>query len=66
MKHIILITIIAAAAIGVIVWFQARPVDDSRISVTNGVNDFAQEVQAIDIGTMDSGFQAIDADILQL
>ncbi|OGD23340.1 hypothetical protein A2Z10_01465 [Candidatus Azambacteria bacterium RBG_16_47_10] len=65
MKHIILIIIIAAAAIGIIIWFQAKPIEESLISVTNGTN-LATEAQEIDIGSADNGFQEIDAGISQL
>lgn len=66
MKHILFIIIIAAAAVGLIVWFQAKPVSEPRVSVTNGTQDLAQEAQTIDIGNADDGFQTIDADIEQL
>lgn len=66
MKHILFIIIIAAVAVGLIAWFQAKPVSEPRVSVTNGTQDLAQEAQTIDIGTADDGFQTIDADIEQL
>lgn len=66
MKHIIFIIFIAAAAIGVIAWFQAQPTGESRVAATAGVEDLAEQVNMIDIGSVDEGFQLIDADIDQL
>lgn len=66
MKHIILIIFIAAAAIGVIAWFQTRTVDEPRVAATADVKDLREQVNMIDIGSADQGFQLIDADIEQL
>lgn len=66
MKKIIFIIIIAAAAVAVIAWLQAQPMQTPAASVTNGAPDFVKEAQGVDIGNPDEGFQAVDADIMQL
>lgn len=66
MKHIIFIIVIAALAVALIAWFQAQPVGEPVVSVTNGTQDFAAEAQSIDIGAEEDGFREIDADIAQL